>query len=215
MKLLPSPKDLGHESDALPSRSLTPDTSEYTWEDWRVEVKAKHPIRWKLQKIIDWFSHWPRASHAWYWLRTHTLDRYHLLDLRRSEPENPDGYRWGWRDRDHMLLLSSFLILRDFVEKEKPWKPTFDGYPKDSHSAIQQQIDAYDEIMTLYRWWVRDRFAEYAAFEAASDAAHERWRESPDDQVLAAAMIEADCAQQNRDDEMLLRLLKIRCHLWT
>jgi hypothetical protein len=114
-----------------------------------------------------------------------------------------------------VLLLSSFLILRDFVEKEKPWRPSFDSYPKDSHQAIQQQIDVYDEIMTLYHWWVKDRFAEYAAFEAASDAAHERWRKSPDDQVLAVAMIEADCAQRNRDDEMLLRLLKIRCHLWT
>lgn len=212
---LPSPKDLGHSSNALPSRVFSPDTEEYTWEDWRTEVKAKHPIRWQLQKIADWFASWPKLSHAWYWLHTHTYNRYHILDVRRAEPENAEGYRWGWCDRNHLLLLTSFLILRDFVEKEKPWRPTLSEYHESERDAIIDQQNAYDEIMALYNWWVKDRLAEHVAFERASAEAHERWRANSSDQELAQKMFDADDAERKRDDEMLLRLLKIRHWLWT
>lgn len=215
MKLLPTPKDLGHPSDALPSRYLSPETERYTWEDWRAEVRAKHPIRWQLQKVVDWLASWPKLSHAWYWFRTHTYNKYHLLDIRRAEPENVEGYRWGWCDRDHLLLLSSFLILRDFVEKEKPQRPDVSECDESEKEAIIDQQSAHDEIMALYNWWVKDRFAEHAAFEKAIDEAHERWRANSSDRELAQKMFDADDAERKRDDEMLLRLLKIRHHLWT
>ena len=63
-------------------------------------------------------SRWPRVSDIFYWIRTHTKDRYHILNLKEAEPENRDGYRWGWLDRSEVLLISSFLVLRMFVEQE-------------------------------------------------------------------------------------------------
>lgn len=221
MKLLPSPVDLGHPRDFLPSRLLSPETDEYTWEDWETEVKAKHPIKWQLQKFVDWLSRWPRLSNAWYWLRTHTYNRYHLLDLRDSEPENREGYRWGWVDRCSAITLANFLILRQFVEQEKPWscadrikKLEAEGDPSGELTLLRAQQADYDECMTLYRWWIKDRFAEYEAFDRDEERARERYKADSSEDNRKAWFCAAE-ARSAREQEMLHRLISIRQYLWT
>lgn len=189
-KLLPSPKDLGHSHNYLPSREFG-EAAEgtYTWEDWDAEVKQRFPVRYFLSGVVDWFRRWPRIENALYWLRTHTYNRYHILDLSRSEPENKEGYRWGWLDRDRLLMLACFKVLRDFVELEKPW-PVADyiaeveakGDPNGELESLRSQQAKYEEVMLLYRWWTRDRFAEKAEWER---------------------------------HEMLRRLVAVRHYLWT
>lgn len=215
MRLLPLPRDLGHPSNYLPSRLLDPNTTDYTWEDHQEVLIRRFPWRWRLQGVIDWFSRWPRISHALYWLRTHTYNRYHLLDLRDAEPEKPEGYRWGWIDRSNSLQLACFLTLRQFVEQEEPWRPDPTGYDGAALESIQAQAAAYDEIMALYRWWTVDRFVEYADWQRRSDAAHAAWKASDNDPALAKIWLDIEATENARDDEMLLRLMAVRHHLWT
>lgn len=70
MRILPKPTDLGFS-------------------------KEKYPVRYFLNEARKWLSSWPRVSDIFYWIRTHTKDRYHILNLKEAEPENKDGYRWG------------------------------------------------------------------------------------------------------------------------
>lgn len=153
-RLLPLPKDLGYPCNALLMRKFGAEPGAHTWEDWHVEVVQKFPWRWRLSKVVDWLRRWPRLSNALYWLRTHTKDRYHIVDLRQAEPENSNGYRWGWLDRDRALLLACFTVLRQFVEREEPWDP---GPPRAEAAeceiaAIARQKATYDEVMALYSW---------------------------------------------------------------
>lgn len=147
-----------------------------------------------------------------------TTDRCHLLDLRRSEPENPRGYRWGWIDRDDSLLVASFLILRDFIELEDPQSPAAEirrlereGDPLGWLPELRERDAALRELRSLYEWWIRDRFEE-----------RRRWAE--EERRLADAIIPGDPeslrvwkahyrGERDREDEMLGRLVLARRHM--
>lgn len=142
-----------------------------------------------------------------YWLRTHTIHRYHLVDCRNR------WYRWGWCDRSELLLYASFAILTDFMEKEFPgfveWDPGLEA-----------------ELHALHNWWKTGRQAERDAADALYERAGIEMRfvdkpglctvefdvAHPD---LERAWTEADFALSRRDDEMLCRLLQIRHELYT
>jgi len=145
-----------------------------------------------LQKMIR--AAWARVRELPYWLRTHTINRYHLIDIR--DKGEGHGYRWGWLDRDEVMLLACFTVLRDFVEKEEPFE---DGSAPESDPAMA-------EIKDLYEWWMRGRKAEHDAVHA---------------EIPPAAVVQADsdyqrtAALDDRDDAQLLRLMAVRRFLWT
>lgn len=87
---------------------------------------------------------------AWYWFRTHTYNRYHIVNCK--SPAN--GYRWGWQDRSQLLLYASFNILKDFVEKEYP------GYVDWNYDEPHRK--ARDEFLYLHKWWTEIRPAQVA-----------------------------------------------------
>lgn len=171
------------------------------------------------QLMLSTLRHW--FKHISYWLRTHTYNRYHILDLKRAEPENPEGYRWGWIDRCDSLMLANFLVLRDFVEREKPRsladyiaKLETNGDPNGELSGLRSQQGEYQECMRLYRWWIKDRFDEYREFDRRATEAHERYEKS-DSEADRTAWLIWDSAKENRHHEMLHRLIALRGYLWT
>lgn len=127
-----------------------------------------------------------RISHAWYWLRTHTYNRYHILDMRSPEYD----YRWGWIDRSSLLLVAPFRLLEDFVEQE--WKYTLlsvgphlseyhtvndDPQTDDEREwarqeleALERQVATYQVIFQLYRWWKVERRQEEAYKDRVTSA---------------------------------------------
>jgi hypothetical protein len=140
-----------------------------------------------------------KISKFWYWIRSHTYTKYHLLDLR-----NPI-YKWGWVDTDWRMLYSCFILLEQFVEKEygvekllKDFEPieksTGDksGYEEQYNEWIENynQIEEnfHNEMRDLYFWWKDIK-------------KHEK---------------ETDYHQFSKDcDKNLMRLMKIRRLLWT
>lgn len=209
LKLLPTPKELGQPMNSLPSKEFGGTGGDYTWEDYDLEVRTKFPVRYwlneALENIIFFLTTWHRLSHIWYWIRTHTYNRYHIIDIRKAEPEKKDGYKWGWIDRSEALTLVMFTVLREFVEKE---------LRKFKCADLEQ--DYNQEILALYKWWTVDRLVELEHWEAESTKYYERWKKSKrNDEEARTKWLEFDGKPYEKENEMLLRLIKVKNHMWT
>lgn len=221
MKLLPSLKELGFSSNYALGSSFLGSEGADTWEEYYKKCKELHPIKWKLSETVKWFQHWPRVKDVFYWLRTHTYNRYHILNLKEAEPENKDGYKWGWIDRCDVLLLANFLVLRKFVEEERPWncserikKLEVDGDENGELLHLYNQQKDYEEIMSLYNWWVKDRLEENVQFEKNITDYYNDWKKDPTEDNKQK-WFHAEDARNRREEEQLIRLVKIRNCLWT
>lgn len=224
MRILPTPKSLGFSHNHFLNSTLfmdDDDKSTDTWEEYYKKCKEQHPVRYFIYQTVKWLSKWPRVEDAFYWLRTHTKDRYHILSLKEAEPENKDGYKWGWIDRSEALALANFLVLRKFVEEERSLdcseavkKAEEEGDPHGQLPLLRSQQEGYEEIMALYNWWVKDRFEEYRIFDEQEKAARDTYHKNGT-QENSDKYYEACEAKNKREEEMLIRLVKIRKTLWT
>jgi hypothetical protein len=191
-------------------------------------------------KLLRWIEDWRRKpfsyiGNAMYWLRTHTYNKYHMVDCRN--PRN--GYNWGWKDRSELFLFANIAILNDFVEKESgldchiDWRapeevddPDMDNWEKENRKA---HAHAAKEMKEIYRWWNHDRKLEHDAYDKALDEAYkdrplkfgelknglyEMEMNSPPKEV-SKALWKMEESLDNKDNEMLDRLLKIRHYMWT
>lgn len=150
----------------------------------------------------------------WYWFKCHFFPthRYHILDLRKSG----NGYSYGWHDSDTRMLHACFLLLVEYVEKEKPFE-IIDWSYNDKTKEVAS------EIKELYHWWTVRRPA--AKKQLAFDWANETDRtefislegggvqiKSPEShKTLVQREHDLDVDDQNN----LERLIKIRGYLWT
>ena len=143
-----------------------------------------------------------------YWLRCHLWDRYHIIDI-----SGQDGYRWGWIDRDHAMYLACFKILTEFVEQEDPQvglrsEADYRGDLSENdwqqyyRSSVLKQIEIEKEVRALYDWWKTGRALAHARAGDIRKRNFDDW---------CAEMTRLD----DQDEEMLLRLMKVRRSLWT
>lgn len=124
---LPSPKDLGKSGrNALSMKCFLTEEQEkegvYTWSDWKEEVKTKYPVRYFFNKtLIHWFAvHITLPiKHKWYWIKSHTYKKHHLLDLRQPKTDTMDDYRYGWCDQKNQVLYACFNALVSFYEEAR------------------------------------------------------------------------------------------------
>lgn len=189
------------------ARYLGAEPGEYTIEDWREDMARRHPVRyWLLEDVPLWLRLNIRQPivDAWYWLRTHTVHRYHMLDTR--EPKN--GYAWGWCDRKELLIFAAFAVLRDFVEKERPFERVNWDWNEDHQRAAS-------EICALYGWWICGRAVEHREYDEALAGFSLDGVGTPESRARLDRLNEIEEKLSRRDEEMLGRLAKIRGYLWT
>lgn len=160
----------------------------------------------------------------WYWIRCHTYNRYHIINI-----SGQDDYRWGWIDRDHAMYLACFALLVDFVENEDPevglraieyYAPKFTNNPTEFHDwyayagpSIESQLEREHEVRTLYDWWKTNRALEHKAHDEQPTGFGTGFR-IHDECVWAKWRAEQERLEQ-KDLEMLDRLMKVRQSLWT
>lgn len=87
-----------------------------------------------------------KLGHIWYWIRTHTYNKYHIIDIRNSD------YAWGWIDQDHKIFFACFKSLEYFVEQEKCFENN--AYEEGDWKILG------NEIKELYNWWKFERQKE-------------------------------------------------------
>jgi hypothetical protein len=197
---------------ALPMRRFSEDNDDvYTWEDWHRDTRRDYPFRYWLTHTFPQFF-WPMqriVKGTWYWLKCHTLPsyRYHMLDLRNPGPGI--DYTYGWLDRDTVILYAAFTCLRQFVEKEEPEDPT--KWSTDDGCDWSEHKKHHDEVMALYDWWMRERLEDIAAEEKAWDACYNDHKDEEARQVW----LDTQQLNEDREQEMLIRLVNVRRYMWT
>ncbi len=91
-----------------------------------------------------------------------------------------------WIDKDQVILHACFQLLCDCIEKENLLEVT-------DWEQEEYLRSAKKEIQTLYNWW-KERIKMYGGNSV--DVLH-------DEKIY------------DKDDEMLIRLIKVRRYLWT
>jgi hypothetical protein len=164
-----------------------------------------------------------------------------MLNLKNSR----NGYAWGYLDKSEGILFANMAILVDFVEKEKAfdchvdWRsaaecnangenendPSSDAN-RDAHAAAKK------EILEIYNWWVKGRKEEHDALDKMSDDAYQHTSfklEPSKDHPKMFDMVTAnrpssdvvedlwnrESALEEKDKEMMIRLIKVSGFMWT
>ena len=91
----------------------------------------------------------------------------------------------GWCDNDSMMLHACFKLLKKFIENEKPFKGSEWEFNAE-HRLVKTEMQA------LYKWWKKRK-----KLKDSSQMMNNRLH-----------------PQNIEDNEMLLRLVKIRLFLW-
>lgn len=206
---------------ALQSRDFSPEVSAdvYCWEDYYADLKKAYPIRYFFaETLADFlrFKVWAPIVKPFkdfkYWFVSHVVPsrRYHMLDLRQ-----PNGYRYGWQDTDRRMLYANFNLLNEFVkhEMEDFYCPTPDEC-SDEGSRIQR--NTYFEIHEIHNWWNVERQKELNAIDKLTN---DWWKAKKAIDPRASELFdELQSLKQKYDEkeeEMLIRLIKVRKSLWT
>ena len=191
-------------------------------------MKLWHKIKWNVNQ-------------ARYWLRTHTYNRYHMVDIRYKR----NGYAWGWLDRSEAILFANMALLVQFIEKESgldgyvDWSSAeeaqkacpereMDQWEKDNHD---QHYRAAKEMREIYAWWTKGRKEEHDALEKLEEKAYGDYKvelkprpdglldmdtnETPEHKALVEQAWQMEEQLIKKDEEMLIRLIKVSGYMWT
>lgn len=218
---LPTPKELGWtEYNGLGLRELTPFQEGKTWEDWDEYCKKHHPVKFFIkERIPAKFSKLTfYVGNVITWVKCHTLKkhRWHLLDLRGVDTLSE--YTHGYLDPTGAMELAVWACLRRYIEEDKPENPDHLEYTEEEKAEQwykDQKHGKYTEPRALYHYWMYERVSDkedcdrlYSIYKnSTSDRekyykAGEEWRKACD-------------AIESREQEMFMRVCKIREYLWT
>jgi hypothetical protein len=217
-----------------------------TWEDWQEDMLRKYPVRFRLgyrwsRDIRSAFFRrfWNYVSEGYYWFRTHFVPghRYHMLDLRNKA----NGYAWGWRDFDVVVLFSVMAALVDFVEAEKgfeshvSWENEPDQVPDQTPDLNDPKVKSYifhhrpglkdvkDDCLRIYKWWTVERPAKLIEIDGLLEEAFGRTQRAVVATPESVASRNEKAELVNRTQEALkaeeqanlIRLIELRAYLWT
>jgi hypothetical protein len=218
---LPSPRDLGwSKHNALEDEEFSDNPRGKTWQDWHRHVKQAHPTKYLFVETIPkffrykvWFPVKRPFEKAHYWFVSHVIPsrRYHMLDLRQE-----GGYRYGWQDVPEKMLYAMFNLLGEYLNEETPHDLT-DYYTEEQIEAdvgLKSQQDSINEARAIYHWWKVGRKQEEQAITEARDTWYKN-RKKGGKQEYWDKLRELEEAYENKTDEMITRLMKIRRTLWT
>lgn len=213
---VPGPQELGMaDSDALGSRKLTPFQEGPTWEDWDERVKQEYPVRYFASEVVGaWLSRQAgRMEHRWDWLISHTIRRYHLVDLRGVDPLG--YYEWGYIVPAEIMRLAGWKALQLYMERAKD--PATLDYPDESRQQdwYKDEKARHEEAKALLHYWMVERRQEQEADEKLHDEV-EAAGEAGDREKHEEAQkrwLESYRAIEIREDEMFQRLAKLQPYL--
>src|SRR5258706_14782437 len=99
-----------------------------------------------------------KIQHILYWIRAHTINKYHIIDIRKF---NHNMYDWGWIDADHKILIACFNIFEDFMTNEYPGMIDWDyeSVPNElcTPENRQERRDRHATMKMLLNWWQVER----------------------------------------------------------
>lgn len=191
--------------------------------------------RWpRPGSIFQWHGYLPRL---WYFLQCAIWKRHDRLEIPTLSPT--------WNEWDDKLLHAAMAIFCDYMRVDSPgrWavadlqaelaKPDDDGH---SHDWCRSYLPTALEMEAIYQWWTVQRaidqqeerdslFTWHDVFEAAGGLTSKPTDNPRLNELIFAESAEADrlhdlhrqieLRNEARDEEMLIRVMKIRRNLWT
>lgn len=219
--MLPTVVDLGWSTmNALPLRRFQSnlDPNEKTWEDYHELMKTQHPVKYFLFETV---RHW-LAVHLFmplddlkYYVRDFIFRRTHLLDLRQqSWVPGCDDYSWGYSDPRESMLYACMNLLDRFVKetdakKKLEWlESELAASEPDSceRGIFADSVSLYREALLIHKWWHCDRKSEFLRLTRRDDYSTT--------EATRGSLAKWD-EYEEKEEEMLQRLLKIRRGLWS
>lgn len=204
------------------------------WSQLKTMRQKRKRLLYSIWNFLKWKIwggyHAGGLNGLYHWIRCHTWNRYHIVNV-----SGIDGYKWGWIDRDHVLLYASFVILSDFVEKEDPTvglrtladymckcdDPECCSHDNDKNcmlAATKAQIEREKEIRAIYDWWKVERPRDHEECRNILDGVEVKFGDDGvrlSDEKKSHSWYEREQELHKKDEEMLIRLAKIRQSLWT
>ncbi len=164
---LPTPKEIGKSKyNSLPMEEFGAKPEDYTWEKYYAEMKKDYPIRYFIYETLAfWISCKiiKPISDFKYYIVSHTIRKYHILDLRSK----PDNYKFGWCDADHKMLLALMKITEDFIveqdtESRLIWlKEELAKDTECKENSWKESIIFCEDLLSIQSWWRSIRPMEY------------------------------------------------------
>lgn len=186
------------------------------WNDWHQTAKKKYPIIYFVTETlpktirITWgrLVWWPLQRYYWAIIhRFHPKHRYHVVN---------SGLEPGYHDPDTLILYSCMNMLKHFVEV---------GAPHVEWSATEYHQHGWEEMQAIYKWWNNyltreDTFPETPKIEGLTGESFilgHKYDHLPEMIAFREAVSKhyEECEQLiQQEEEMLIRLMKIRRLLW-
>ena len=194
-------------------------TTEDNWyedpEEAREAKERRESLRYRLRLFFK------GLNNRWYDLVAKYWHRYHIIDVRQDHGPNT-RYSGGYCDPCGLMYYACFAILVEFVEEEM-----FQSFVD---WDCEEMRERKEEILALYRWWTverslewQDHYAEGEELEdrlgpifrfgkARQDGSSEmKFNRDPEWEAHGARWT----ALEAKEEEMFMRLAKIRTALWT
>lgn len=200
------------------------------WWAYAMDYPSWLWVRWGAWRELGW--RWFRPGHifewggaipqVWRYIKDSFWHRHNVIVVRTEPPT--------WQDRSEFLLPVMMQVLTDFVEKERPF----------DHFDTSHNYDQWWRIRDLYEWWHIRRPARLKMTAAALTAWHDEFERIggitfgevsgntrrllfPCDRGvntaavdrLSAARQALEAAGEAEDEAMMIRLVRLRGHLWT
>jgi len=197
-----------------------------TWTHYYNYLKKTYPVKFFFASTLPTFIRntwlhligWKLGDFK-YWFQSFIIRRDHMLDLRqpkRNKQFDIDYYRSGWIDTDTKMVYAMFNLLNNFVKQEliHMYFPTEEEIAKEP--ILQSQLDKNNEILAIYRWWNIIRKLECQEGNKALTAwSNAKRSHSINTKQLWEDLKRIDKRNEDKLEEMLIRLLKIRKCLWS
>jgi hypothetical protein len=174
-----------------------------------------------FERMLEEVQYYLYKISPYNWLRYRIWDRYHVVKMKYLEP--------GYHDATEILIHSMFQVLCDFIEKEKPDEIV-------AWDSDEEHKHARKEMQELYDWWkerqnrdkldpihqpdIKSPSMKFTPVEGKKDlSSMEFVHESPEDKAKWEKACDESSAWEikceKEDEEMMIRLSKIRGFLWT
>jgi hypothetical protein len=181
-----------------------------SWHLFRVRM-AYRELGWKYFGFRPWrmFKATGFIPELWYYLKCRLWKQYNVVRVRSLPPT--------WVDRDNLLLHAAFEILRDVVEQEDWLNHTVYFLPVTEHDPYGADYrDDWQEIATLYDWWINRRPARLALEDHVLTCWGNEYRKAGNSNIPSSELLsQLEVAGEAEDEDMLVRLCRIRKVLWT
>lgn len=167
-----------------------------------------------------------KISDAYYYVINKYVEKSHLIDTKLPAGE--------YYDKDHKMLYGMMNLLVDYVEIEEPYKYDSDEIDKDETNPYM--IEMYNnhnatkrEILSIYNWWknydnrlkeindLTNQWSDEVSIEKKQvpDITYYSYSLNDKDKSLLDKIMKLEEQLDKEEEEMLIRLVKVRGTLWT